>query len=132
MGKSRKKDKRLRNEEAVKLIKDKQSQKKKEQKRIQKMTHIKKSEKARRQEIIKVGQQEEPQIQTKKQERAKFIQLIGKAGWYEKRVDAEVADQKRKEAYLKYVDYTPKLEEKKYCGKAWEGTYKRWDGKGDR
>lgn len=44
---------------------------------------------------------------------------------YEKRVDAEIADQKRKEAYLRYVDYQPKIEEKVYRSKEWEG-------KGDR
>lgn len=125
MGRNMKKDKKQRNEAATKVIKQKQSQKKKEQKRIERIRNIRKNEKQLREEKTRKEQQNQSQIQTKKQERIKFIQLIGKAGWYEKRVDAEIADQKRKEAYLRYVDYQPKLEEKVYRSKEWEG-------KGDR
>lgn len=147
MGKNIKNDKRQRNEKAAKAIKDKQSQKKKEQKRIKIIQDIRNKEKQQREEEKQKRIEEEnerrqkekearkqerklrkqpkkqdginKEVKTKEQERKEFIGSIGNFAWYEKRVDAEIAEQKRREEYLKYVydKYEPKLEEKKYRGR---------------
>lgn len=93
MGKNAKNNKRTRNEEAVKTIRRKQSQKKKEK--------IAKN-------IVK----------TKQEERKEFLDSINKiTKSHNQRIDAEIADKKRKEAYLKYAQYEPKLEEDLYFSK---------------
>ncbi len=108
MGKNTKRYKVARNEEAVKVIRKKQSQKKNERRKQQRQE---------KKDKIK----EDVQIKTKEQERKEFIASIGNAQCYEKRVDAQIADKKRQEAYLKYLQFEPKLDQKYYFSKLSEG-----------
>lgn len=69
MGKNTKKDKKQRNEEAAKAIKEKQSQKKKEQRKIEIIQAIRKKEKQKREEEKQARRQQERQQRKEEQER---------------------------------------------------------------
>lgn len=99
MGKNMKNDKKARNLEALKTMKEKQSRKRREQRKKDRKGTVK----------------------TKQEERKEFISSLGKVECYAQRVIAECVDQKRKETYLKYVNYEPKLEQDVYYSKETEG-----------
>lgn len=105
MGKNMKNDKKARNLEALKTMKEKQSRKRREQRK-----------KDRKEKQLAKGT-----VKTKQEERKEFISSLGKVECYGQRVIAECADQKRKETYLKYVNYEPKLEQDVYYSKETEG-----------
>lgn len=123
MGKNSKDDKKARNNEAVKAIKAKQSQKRREQRKLEEIRNVRKKQKQER--MQQKGQskpdEQKSKIKTKREEREEFISSFGKVECYGQRVIAECADQKRKETYLKYVNYEPKLEQDVYYSKKTEG-----------
>lgn len=131
MGKNMKNDKKARNDEAVREIRAKQSQKRRTQKRIEK---IRDHRKRKQQEMLqqkesekqnKADEQNTSGIKTKQQEREGFVTSLRKVECYAQRVAAECAERKRKETYLKYVNYEPKLEQDAYYSKQTEGKGER-------
>lgn len=126
MGKNMKNDKKARNDEAVREIRAKQSQKRIEKirdhrkRKQQEMLQQKESEKQN-----KADEQNTSGIKTKQQEREGFVTSLRKVECYAQRVAAECAERKRKETYLKYVNYEPKLEQDAYYSKQTEGKGER-------
>ncbi len=112
--KNSQKEKVQKSKAAERMIKMKQLQKKKaEQARIKEIEKIEQEKQIREQE-------RQERIKSKREERIEFIASYlenGKTRNHDQRVDAQIADEKRREAYLKHVNYQPKLEEEYYQGK---------------
>ena len=106
-----KKEKRKKSEELTKMIKEKQSQKRRAKQIIAKL-----KQEAEQEKQLRIQSKIETRIKSKEEERKQFLELLsnGKTIAHDRRVEAEIADLKRQEAYTKHIKLQPKLEEENY------------------
>lgn len=121
--KNDKKYKNSTNKETAKKISEKQSQKRKYKKIKEQRKKERELEKEQRREQRKkeIEEKKLAEVKTKREERDEFLAKLAheipdtkKFTNHNVRVDAEIAEQKRREGYLKYVNNEPQLEKDFY------------------